>query len=59
MKNEGHSLDAKARNSITHSHTLKKYERPMFRVTFLIKWNGAYYTKNVKILISNADGLVP
>ena len=36
-------------------HTLKKYEC----VTFVVKWNGAYYTKNVKILISNPDSLVP
>ena len=31
----------------------------MFCVTFLVKWNGACYTKNVKILISNSDSLVP
>ena len=34
----------------------------MFWVTFLVKWNGAYYKKIVVIvfiiLISNADGLV-
>ena len=31
-------------------------------MAFLVKWNGAYFTKNViiafKMLISNADGLV-
>ena len=32
----------------------------MFWVTFLVKWNGAYYTKNVIIAFKtqNADGLV-
>ena len=53
-------MDAKTSgNNITTSHTLKKYKRPMFCVTFLVKWNGVYYTKNVKILIPNADGIVP
>ena len=28
----------------------------MFCVTFLVKWDGAYYTKDV---ISNPDSLVP
>ena len=46
----------------SHCHTLTKHKCLMFWVTFLVKWNGAYYTKNViiafKILISNADSLV-
>ena len=61
-----HSLDVDTKNSITHaygsSHTLNKHKCLMFWVTFLVRWNGAYYKKNVvivfKILISNVDGLV-
>ena len=60
----GHSLDLYTKNSITHgsSHTRNKHKYLMFWVTFLVKWNGAYYKKIVVIvfiiLISNADGLV-
>ena len=43
-----------------HVAILSKSTNVPCSVTFLVKWNGAYYTKNaVKLLISNPDGLVP
>jgi len=31
----------------------------MFWVTFLVKWNGAYYNVIISFKILNANGLVP